>query len=167
MTPTHWTTISTPIGELTLTGDETHVTGVHMEGQSHRAPGEGAGVRDDERLAEPAGQLAEYFAGGRTGFDIDVAFEGGTEFQRSVWNALLGIPHGETISYAALAARLGRPGAVRAVGAANGRNPVAIIVPCHRVVGSDGSLTGYAGGLERKRWLLDLEAGRLDEAQGG
>lgn len=102
-------------------------------------------------------QVDRYFAGERVVFDLPLA-PAGTPFQHEVWQALRGIPYGETVSYAAIAARVGRPSAVRAVGAANGRNPIAIIVPCHRVIGTNGTLTGYAGGLERKRALLALEA---------
>lgn len=101
-------------------------------------------------------QLAEYFAGNRQAFDLKLAPQG-TPFQRAVWRALGEIPFGTTCCYADIARRIGRPTAVRAVGAANGRNPVAIVVPCHRVIGRDGSLTGYAGGLDRKRWLLEHE----------
>ncbi len=104
-------------------------------------------------------QLDEYFAGERTEFDVTLRLEG-TEFQRRVWAGLLEIPYGETISYGELATRIGQPTASRAVGLANGRNPVGIIVPCHRVIGSTGALTGYGGGLDRKRALLDLERSR-------
>jgi methylated-DNA-[protein]-cysteine S-methyltransferase len=107
-------------------------------------------------LADAAAQLKAYFAGQLTSFDLPVAPEG-TGFQRTVWAGLRRIPYGETISYGELASRIGQPTASRAVGLANGRNPVAIIVPCHRVVGADGSLTGYGGGLDRKRFLLALE----------
>ena len=103
-----------------------------------------------------ARQLSEYFAGDRTDFDLDLA-PSGTDFQRKVWTALSQIPYGTTESYGQLALRIGQPTASRAVGLANGRNPIAIVVPCHRVIGSSGTLTGYAGGLERKRWLLEHE----------
>lgn len=103
-------------------------------------------------------QLKEYFAGQRKDFDLPLSF-GGTPFQRMVWEGLLGIPYGETVSYGQLADRLGRPTASRAVGLANGKNPISIIVPCHRVIGSTGDLTGYGGGVERKRQLLDFERG--------
>src|SRR5205085_9923425 len=106
---------------------------------------------------EPARQLREFFAGERTAFELPLR-PAGTPFQRAVWDALLEVPYGETTGYGALAQRLGRPGAARAVGLANARNPLAIVVPCHRVVGASGALTGYAGGLERKRFLLELEA---------
>ena len=118
--------------------------------------------------SEPAGgsfdavvrQLADYFAGRRREFDIPLAPRG-TEFQLAVWDELLRIPYGDTISYAELARRIGRPAAVRAVGAANGANPIPVIVPCHRVIGANGSLTGYGGGIERKQFLLALEGRRL------
>ncbi len=104
-------------------------------------------------------QLEEYFAGERTSFDIPLAPEG-APFEREVWRALEEIPYGETVSYGEIARRVGQPTAARAVGTANGRNPIAVIVPCHRVIGADGSLTGYGGGLERKRLLLELERGQ-------
>ncbi|MEP6769217.1 MAG: methylated-DNA--[protein]-cysteine S-methyltransferase [Acidobacteriota bacterium] len=110
-------------------------------------------------------QLAEYFEGQRTSFDLPLA-PAGTVFQRRVWEELVRIPFGERLTYGELARRLGRPAAFRAVGAANGANPIAIVIPCHRVVGSDGSLTGYGGGLPLKRWLLDHEGGRR-KAEGG
>lgn len=113
--------------------------------------------RDTEAASTALGQLREYFAGTRSQFDLPLAPRG-TAFQRQVWEALRPIPHGSTTSYGAIAASIGRPTASRAVGAANGQNPIAIVVPCHRVVGSTGALTGYGGGMDRKRWLLDHEA---------
>ncbi len=113
--------------------------------------------RDAEGASAALAQLREYFAGARTQFSLPLAPHG-TAFQRQVWEALRPIPHGMTTSYGAIAASIGRPTASRAVGAANGQNPIAIIVPCHRVVGSTGALTGYGGGMDRKRWLLDHEA---------
>ena len=109
-----------------------------------------------EPLGKAAGQLAAYFAGELTEFELPLSMDG-TEFQRRVWAALQDIPYGETVSYGKLADEIGAPGASRAVGLANGRNPIGIIVPCHRVIGADGGLTGYGGGIERKRFLLDLE----------
>jgi methylated-DNA-[protein]-cysteine S-methyltransferase len=106
-------------------------------------------------------QLYEYFAGERTTFDLPLEPDGGSAFERHVWAELMQIPYGETASYGEIAARIGHPGKARAVGRANGRNPIAIVCPCHRVIGSDGSLIGYGGGLEKKRTLLDLEAGTL------
>jgi methylated-DNA-[protein]-cysteine S-methyltransferase len=105
-------------------------------------------------------QLADYFSGRRKTFDLELAPRG-TPFQRAVWSALCAIPYGDTISYAELAHRIGKPAAVRAVGAANGANPIPVIIPCHRVIGSNGSLTGYGGGIERKQWLLAHEGRRL------
>jgi methylated-DNA-[protein]-cysteine S-methyltransferase len=116
-------------------------------------------VRDDAALSTVRTQLDEYFAGGRDEFDLVLAPEG-TPFQLEVWEQLRRIPYGETISYGELAERVGRPGAARAVGAANGQNPIAIVVPCHRVIGANGSLTGFGGGLPWKRCLLDLESGK-------
>ena len=152
---TLYSTVPSPIGELMLCGDEHALTALHLPG---RWPKPAAGWRrDDARFADVARQLEEYFAGDRTTFDVPMSMRGGP-FERAVWAELLRIPYGETASYGELARRLGRPLAARAVGAANGRNPIAVIVPCHRVIGSDGTLTGYAGGLERKRFLLELEA---------
>jgi O-6-methylguanine DNA methyltransferase len=110
-------------------------------------------------LTQARKQLAEYFAGKRTDFDLPLSATG-TEFQESVWRALQEIPYGRTVSYGKIATRIGRPAAVRAVGAANGANPIAIVIPCHRVIGADGSLTGYGGGEPRKKWLLDHERAR-------
>ncbi len=110
-------------------------------------------------ICECAAQLQEYFAGERTTFEVPLLMKG-AEFERQVWQALRGIPYGQTVSYGEIARRVGQPSAARAVGLANGRNPIAVIVPCHRVIGADGTLTGYGGGLERKRLLLDLENGQ-------
>jgi methylated-DNA-[protein]-cysteine S-methyltransferase len=127
---------------------------------SFEAPPAGLGAREDGHplVRKAVAELREYFAGERRGFDLPLELEG-TAFQRRVWNALLGIPYGETRSYGQLARELGMPGAARAVGAANGANPVAIIVPCHRVIATSGALHGYGGGLDRKKFLLDLESG--------
>jgi len=147
------TTIPSPVGPLALTVDD--------DGALTRI-GFGAGdVSDDARFDRVVTQLTEYFAGRRTDFDLDLRPDGGSPFERRVWAALLEIPYGETASYGEIAARIGHPGKARAVGRANGRNPIAIVCPCHRVIGSDGSLTGYGGGLENKRTLLDLESGAL------
>lgn len=155
------TTVDSPLGPLTLVADGDALTGLYLSGQRHRpAPetfGEPAGP-DTAPFAGAARQLAEYFAGSRTDFELPLHLVG-TPFQRTVWQALRAIPYGRTLTYGELAARIGRPAAVRAVGLANGRNPVSVIVPCHRVVGSGGALTGYGGGLARKRQLLDLESG--------
>ncbi len=152
-----YSTLTTPIGELLLTADDDGaLTGVNLP---NRHPDPAGWDRDDELLAGAREQLTEYFAGERTAFDLPLR-PAGAPFQLRVWEALLRIPYGETASYGELARELGHPTAARAIGAANGRNPIAIVVPCHRVIGSNGSLTGYAGGLECKRALLDLEVGR-------
>ena len=151
------TSMDSPIGELTLTADGGVLTGVHMNEQRHTPKLPAGCERDDAGLAHVVAQLEAYFAGELTDFDFPMQMRG-TDFQRRVWAALCEIPYGETISYGELARWVGNPKASRAVGLANGRNPVAIIVPCHRVIGADGSLTGYGGGLERKVWLLEHEA---------
>jgi methylated-DNA-[protein]-cysteine S-methyltransferase len=148
-----WDVVETPIGPLTLEAGPRGLAAVHFPG---REPDLDPQARDPEALAPAAAQLREHFAGQRRGFDLELDLAG-TPLQRSVWERLQAIPYGETITYTRLADDLGRPTAVRAVAAAVGRTPVPIVVPCHRVVGSNGSLTGYAGGLERKRALLDLE----------
>ena len=152
-----YSTLTTPIGELMLTADDDGaLTSVNLP---NRHPDPAGWERDDELLADARRQLTEYFAGERTEFDLPLR-PTGAPFQLRVWEALLRIPYGETASYGEMARELGHPTASRAVGAANGRNPIAIVVPCHRVIGANGSLTGYAGGLECKRALLDLEVGR-------
>ncbi|GAB2771300.1 methylated-DNA--[protein]-cysteine S-methyltransferase [Amycolatopsis magusensis] len=156
MTTRVHTVVDSPIGELTLVAVGDRLAGLYMEEQRHRPPDERFGTRDETPFAETTSQLKEYFAGQRTEFDLPLHFDG-TEFQRAVWTELCRIPFGDTVSYAELAARVGRPSAVRAVGAANGRNPISIVVPCHRVIGSGGSLTGYGGGLPRKQFLLAFE----------
>jgi methylated-DNA-[protein]-cysteine S-methyltransferase len=132
------------------------LSGLYMTDQRHRPSDEAFGPEDPAPFGDVITQLAEYFDGTRTAFDLPLD-PIGTPFQRTVWRALVEIPYGETVTYGELAQRLGRPSAARAVGLANGRNPIGIIVPCHRVVGANGDLTGYGGGLERKRHLLDLE----------
>ena len=156
MKTTLYSTIASPIGELLLTSDGASVTGLYMHKQKHGAARTGDWKRDDAALSEPRAQLEAYFAGALREFDLPLAAEG-TPFQQRVWRALCEIPYGETISYGELARRIGQPTASRAVGLANGQNPIAIVVPCHRVIGANGSLTGYGGGLERKRWLLAHE----------
>jgi methylated-DNA-[protein]-cysteine S-methyltransferase len=148
--------IDSPVGKLTLVATNGTLSGVYMEQQRHRPPDSIFGEYAPEGFTDTINQLAQYFAGKLTTFDLPMAFAG-TEFQRRVWTALCEIPYGETVSYGELAAHLGNPAASRAVGLANGKNPISIIVPCHRVVGSTGSLTGYGGGIERKRFLLDFE----------
>jgi methylated-DNA-[protein]-cysteine S-methyltransferase len=151
------TTILTPLGRMLLARTATGLAGVWFEGQKHH-PGPLAVQHrpDDALLSSATEQLQSYFNGNALVFDVPLDLHG-TPFQRSVWRALLAIPAGQTRSYGALAKTLGSASAVRAVGGAVGRNPISVIVPCHRVVGRDGSLTGYAGGVERKRALLALE----------
>ena len=157
--------VDSPIGPLTVAAADGALTGLYLQTQRHPpAPvllGEPADPRA-EPFAAASSQLAAYFSGELTQFDLPLS-PAGTPFQRRVWAALRQIPYGQTWSYRELAAAIGNPAAVRAVGLANGRNPIAVVIPCHRVIGSDGSLTGYGGGLDRKRYLLDLEAaaGRL------
>ena len=152
-----YTTAASPIGRLTLTGDGRALTAIFFERDDRLRAGPPKSWRaDDQRLRDARRQLDEYFAGKRTAFDLPLALRG-TPFQMEVWRALLRIPFGATASYGAIAAAIGRPGASRAVGGANHRNPIPIIVPCHRVIGSDGSLTGYGGGEPTKRRLLALE----------
>jgi methylated-DNA-[protein]-cysteine S-methyltransferase len=150
------TMIESPIGPLTLVAVDGSLTGLYMDRQRYRPGTETFGDRDHAPFAQAIEQLEEYFAGRLTEFDLPLAFVG-TPFQRLVWEALRQVPYGQTVSYGQLADRLGRPTAARAVGLANGHNPISIIVPCHRVVGAKGDLTGYGGGLERKRHLLDFE----------
>ncbi|MEV8532558.1 methylated-DNA--[protein]-cysteine S-methyltransferase [Streptomyces sp. NPDC051211] len=153
--------VDSPYGQLTLVATEGVLSGLYMTGQRHRPPEESFGERVDateEPFPEVVRQLAAYFAGELTEFDVPVRLEG-TEFQRSVWAQLVCIPYGETWSYGELAGRLGKPNASRAVGLANGKNPIGIIVPCHRVIGASGSMTGYGGGVDRKERLLAFEAG--------
>jgi len=152
---TCFTRLDSPVGDLLLTSDGIALTGLYL---NDATPPAGA-VEDAGPFAAVLAELAAYFAGGLTAFTVPVAPRG-TPFQVRVWSALVGIPHGTTISYGEQARRLGVPNASRAVGAANGRNPVSIVVPCHRVIGGNGALTGYGGGLARKKWLLDFEAQR-------
>lgn len=149
-----FTTIHTPLGELSLTAEDGALTGLKLPG----APEPRDHERDDATLPEVRSELEAYFAGEAIAFSTEPRMRG-SAFERRVWREVAAIPCGETASYGEIARRIGHPDGARAVGLANARNPVAIIVPCHRVIGSDGSLTGYAGGLERKRWLLDHEAG--------
>jgi len=156
---THTVLDGTPVGPLTLVAAGEALTGLYMTDQRHRPPQETFGATADPGeppFAAAIAQLGAYFRGESTTFDLPLALRG-TPFQRRVWAALCTIPYGRTLSYGQLAERLGVPTAARAVGLANGRNPVGIIVPCHRVVGANGSLTGYGGGLDRKRRLLAFE----------
>jgi O-6-methylguanine DNA methyltransferase len=153
--------IDSMLGPLTIVAEDGQIRCLYMDLQRHRPDdrelGEpDQGGRDVEPFKAAADQLDAYFAGERTTFDLPLAPRG-SDFQQRVWAALLGIPYGATESYGDLAQRIGSPGAARAVGLANGKNPIGIVIPCHRVVGSNGSLTGYGGGLDRKRQLLDLE----------
>jgi methylated-DNA-[protein]-cysteine S-methyltransferase len=145
--------VDTPIGAILIAGDGTSIIETFFAGAQPK-PG---WVRDDDVFAEATAQLLAYFAGDLKTFDLPLAPRG-TEFQRSVWSALLAIPYGQTTTYSAIAETISRPAAVRAVGAANGANPIPIIIPCHRVIGANGSLTGFGGGLDVKRQLLALEA---------
>lgn len=156
---TFCTTFESPIGALLLMSDGTSLTGLHTDSDKHRPAVRAGWVRDDSvaPFKQAIAQLRAYFDGTLTEFDLPLAPQG-TEFQMTVWRELCNIPLGQTISYAELARRIGRPTASRAVGHSNARNPISIIVPCHRVIGADNSLTGYAGGLERKRMLLAHEA---------
>jgi methylated-DNA-[protein]-cysteine S-methyltransferase len=161
---TTWTTtIDSPVGPLLLAADDDGALTHLLFGDEARPAALGAGVRADPApFAALVAQLDEYFAGARRVFDVPLA-PAGTPFQREAWTALRTIPYGETRSYGAQAAAIGRPRASRAVGAANGRNPIAIVVPCHRVVGADGTLTGYGGGVATKRWLLAHEQQRAGQ----
>jgi methylated-DNA-[protein]-cysteine S-methyltransferase len=152
-----FTTMPSPLGEVLLTGDGRHLTGLYMTPHPHGPSPQASWVRDDAAFTDAIRQLQEYFDGSRLVFEIPLAPEG-TDFQRRVWMALRDIPYARTVSYGDIAREVGNPRGVRAVGLANGRNPIAIIVPCHRVIGANGSLTGYGGGLDRKRWLLAHEA---------
>lgn len=150
------TVVASPVGPLTLVDDDGALAGLYLHEQKHLPASTALGPRDDRVQPALREQLPAYFSGQLRDFDVPLAL-GGTPFQASVWAALRDVPYGTTCSYADLAAAVGRPTAVRAVGAANGRNPVCLVVPCHRVICRGGSLTGYAGGVERKSFLLDLE----------
>lgn len=155
------TVVDSPYGPLTLVTADGVLCGLYMTGQRHRPADESFGERvaaGEAPFPEVVRQLTAYFAGELTSFDLPVRLEG-TEFQRSVWEQLVRIPYGQTWSYGELAAKLGKPNASRAVGLANGKNPVGIIVPCHRVIGASGSMTGYGGGIDRKVRLLAFESG--------
>lgn len=150
------TIVDSPIGSLTLVATDDALSGVYMEQHKRKPQKDAFGERVDSGFEDAARQLGEYFAGTRTEFDLALRSDG-DDFQLRVWELLRRIPYGETRSYGQLARQLGDPALAREVGAANARNPLAIVVPCHRVVGADGGLVGYAGGLVRKRFLLDLE----------
>ncbi|MFD8688175.1 methylated-DNA--[protein]-cysteine S-methyltransferase [Streptomyces sp. NPDC059651] len=161
--PRQHTVIDSPYGPLTLVATDRVLAGLYMTGQRHRPPEETFGEADPGPFDEAVEQLDAYFAGELREFDLPLHLAG-TPFQRSVWAELQRIPYGETRTYGELAENLGKPGASRAVGLANGKNPVGIIVPCHRVIGASGSLTGYGGGLDRKQRLLAFENGTQDSA---
>jgi len=148
--------LKSPLGVLVLESDGENLTRIRLPNEEYENDPDVQRVRKPVLFKEAAAQLGAYFRGERAGFDLPLA-PGGTLFQQQVWAHLKKIPHGETISYAELAERVGRKGSYRAVGAANGRNPVPIVIPCHRVIGSNGKLTGYAGGIEAKKKLLELE----------
>ncbi|CAG4975753.1 MAG: methylated-DNA--[protein]-cysteine S-methyltransferase [Lysobacter sp.] len=154
---TTYTTIESPVGPLLLAAGDDGLHAIEFHASRHPVRRGADWQQGHHPLLDRAReQLAAYFAGERHGFDLPLAPRG-TEFQRAVWHALASIPYGQTVSYAQLAARVGRPTATRAVGAANGRNPLPIVLPCHRVIGADGSLTGFGGGLPTKQFLLELE----------
>jgi len=153
-----YTVIDSPLGPITLAAIDGKLSGLYLDRQRHAPPPLGEPDADD--FTDVVGQLRAYFAGALTEFDLPLALVG-TPFQRRVWELLCTIPYGETMSYGEVAQQLGTPSGARAVGAANGRNPISIIVPCHRLVGSTGSLIGYGGGLDRKRYLLAFERGTL------
>ena len=152
-----FTVLPSPVGDLLLVADETHLRGVYFAGEKH-APATGGWEHNPDQavLKQTARELAEYFSGTRTTFSVPLRHEG-TKFQQAIWRQISQIPFGRTISYAELAQRAGAPNAPRAAGTATGQNPLSIVVPCHRVVGRSGRMHGYAGGLDRKRRLLELE----------
>lgn len=154
----HFTEIDSPLGRLLLAASTQGISGVYFEQHRH-FKGSAGWARMDEHpvLLAASQQLSEYFAGQRREFTLPLDLSAGTQFQQTVWQALLKIPYASTESYSGLANQIGNPRAVRAVGAANGRNPVSIIVPCHRVIAANGALTGYAGGMQHKQALLNLE----------
>lgn len=158
MSAIHFRIVDSPVGPLTLAGPGHALMHLRMADQTHE-PSRAGWERDDRAFGQAAEQLDSYFAGELTDFDLELEMAG-TAFQRRVWEALRTIPYGQTRSYGQIAHQIGAAGASRAVGLANGRNPIGIIVPCHRVIGANGSLTGYGGGLDRKRMLLDLEKQR-------
>ncbi len=158
------TEMNSPVGPLLLLSDGEALQGVYFE-QHCPAPADVTGREDRSPFLEVIDQLEAYFAGTRTAFDFKIAFAG-TAFQEAVWSALRQIPHGQTCSYSQIAADCNRTNAVRAVGAAIGRNPLSIVIPCHRVIGANGALTGFAGGVERKQWLLQHEGVLAPVASG-
>ncbi|WPO70315.1 methylated-DNA--[protein]-cysteine S-methyltransferase [Streptomyces sp. KN37] len=160
------TVLDSPYGPLTLVATDGVLSGLYMSDQRHRPAQETFGERDPAPFGEAISQLEAYFAGELKEFDLPLRLDG-TPFQRMVWDELLRIPYGEVRTYGELAEILGKPGASRAVGLANGKNPISVIVPCHRVVGANGNLTGYGGGLDRKQRLLVFEGGGLGVGVSG
>lgn len=158
MNTLHHTFYESPLGAILLTGTSTHLRGLFFVGQKRERPVPPGSIAGDAPFELVIGQLKDYFAGKPMSFDVPLEMEG-TPFQQNVWRALQMIPRGQTMTYSQLAKSIGNPAAVRAVALANACNRISIIIPCHRVIGADGSLTGYAGGLDRKRWLLDMEQG--------
>jgi methylated-DNA-[protein]-cysteine S-methyltransferase len=155
-TITYRTSIDSPLGDLLALSDGDHLTGLYLPDHKGGPTPDASWQTADALFVELRNQLTEYFAGERHEFDVPLRLVG-TPFQQQVWQQLTRIPYGTTITYAELARRIGSPAASRAVGTANGRNPISILVPCHRVVGSSGNLTGYAGGVDKKEWLLGME----------
>jgi methylated-DNA-[protein]-cysteine S-methyltransferase len=164
-TTTYYSYIASPVGQLFVCGDEEFLSALYLPNHKGERGPEADWRQADAPFAAVREQLAEYFSGARQQFDVPLKLTG-THFQLRVWQELVRIPFGTTISYAQLAQRLGQPTATRAVGNANGRNPVSIIVPCHRVIGANGKLTGYGGGMEKKEWLLAWERGACPTARG-
>ncbi|MFH8294247.1 methylated-DNA--[protein]-cysteine S-methyltransferase [Streptomyces sp. NPDC018059] len=160
------TVLDSPYGPLTLVATDGVLSGLYMSDQRHRPAQETFGERDPAPFGEAISQLEAYFAGELKEFDLPLRLDG-TPFQRMVWDELLRIPYGEVRTYGELAEILGKPGASRAVGLANGKNPISVIVPCHRVVGANGNLTGYGGGLDRKQRLLVFEGGGMGVGVSG
>ncbi len=158
MDTVHYRTVDSPVGLLTLAGTNGRLRHLRMVDQTYEPSREGWEA-DEATFGDAVEQLKAYFSGDLVDFDLDLDLVG-TEFQRRVWAALLTIPYGETRSYGEIALQIGTPGASRAVGLANGHNPIGIVVPCHRVIGANGSLTGYGGGLNRKKQLLEMEKNR-------
>jgi methylated-DNA-[protein]-cysteine S-methyltransferase len=158
----HYRTVDSPVGPLTLAGRDGRLRHLRMLDQTYEPSREGW-KPDDSAFIDAVAQLEAYFAGDLIEFELELELVG-TDFQRRVWAALLTIPYGETRSYGEIALQIGSPGASRAVGLANGHNPVGIIVPCHRVIGANGSLTGYGGGIHRKKSLLEMERNRMTPA---
>lgn len=155
-TPLLYTRLDSPIGELLLLGDHAALQGLYMLQAPKPITISPAWREQPAAFTKVQGQLEEYFAAERESFELPLSMQG-TDFQRAVWSALQEIPYGQTRSYGEIATQVGEPGAARAVGIANARNPISIVVPCHRVIGANGTLTGYGGGLPRKQYLLDLE----------